>query len=312
VRLLVELGRVEEAVRVGGEYLALFERERLVQPDHAVSLGMAQALCAAGQHASAVRTIESAIAESEQLGSIGLALGQLYETRARIAIRMQDRQSYERFSQACAKEYKRSYNPALGARFAKLVEDARQDDLTDVELPVEMRELLLSAEGADEYNTVHSRILECVDDADRARCALTLLLQSTESAAGYLFGVLAGRPTLLAALPELAADDRLMAWVEARLTLERELSGDVTGDQADDDRPSVSERFTESDGRTLEAVFLLGSVERETRIAAVLVLHVPPGPRILPPRPLMTEIAEELLGHGDVTGIQLDEAATIQ
>jgi hypothetical protein len=37
---------------------------------------------------------------------------------------------------------------------------------------------------------------------------------------------------------------------------------------------------------------------------------MPAGPRVIPPRPLLEELAHELLDHGDVSGIVVDDVAT--
>jgi len=40
-----------------------------------------------------------------------------------------------------------------------------------------------------------------------------------------------------------------------------------------------------------------------TLIVAVVALHVPYGLRTVPPKDLLTQIAEQLLEHGDVVGV---------
>jgi hypothetical protein len=153
-------------------------------------------------------------------------------------------------------------------------------------------------------NSVHSRILECVDESDRARCALTLLLQSTESASGYLYGVRDGRAQLLAALPDTLAADGVIEW--AQQCLEREVGARGPATTLGSADPV---RYTDSEGRLLEPVFLFATQSQGIQIAALLALHVPPGGHP-PPRQLLEEIADELVLHGDVTGLELEEVST--
>jgi tetratricopeptide (TPR) repeat protein len=303
VRLLAELGRVEDAVAWGRNYFEIY------QADPAIGVGLAQALAAAGEHQEALRTLDPIIAASEQLGSAGHALGVLYEARARIAIRMSDREGFERFAELCGSEYRKARNAALTARFGRLLEDAREHEVGGIESAAEIRELLQQPAPESEYNTVHSRILECVDESDRARCALTLLLQSTDSAVGYLYGVRDGRPVLLAAVPEPPADDDVVHWVEECLHAELECGvGAPVDSLAGETRSEVAVQFSDSEGRHLEPIFLFASQQRPLQIAAVLALHVPPGPRTLPSRHLLEELANELLQHGDVNGLHVGDA----
>jgi tetratricopeptide (TPR) repeat protein len=190
VRLLAELGRNEEAVREGRKYLELVRREALAGGERSIWIGLTHALAATGEFDEAIRTIQEVIETTQQLGSVGFALGFLYETRARVAIMMKDRGGFDHYVDLCAAEYKKAKNPALAARVARLIEEASQREVAAGESSADVQDLLQSpAVDHTEYNTVHSRMFECVDGGDRARCALTLLLQSTESAFGLLYGV---------------------------------------------------------------------------------------------------------------------------
>jgi tetratricopeptide (TPR) repeat protein len=303
VRLLAELGRVDEAVSCGRQY---FERYRA---DWAIGIGLAQALAAAGEYEQALATLEPIIDSSVALGSAGFALGVLYEARARIAIRMGDRAGFARFAELCAAEYKRARNSALTARFTRLLEDAREHEVGDAKSALEICEILQQPANESEYNTVHSRILECVDESDRARCALTLLLQSTDSAVGYLYGVRDGQPVLLAAVPEPPVGDTVSQWVDECLQAELATGADATQDNlGGETRSELAVQFSDSEGRHLEPIFLYAMQQRPLQIAAVLALHMPTGARTLPSRHLLEELANELLQHGDVNGLRVEHA----
>jgi hypothetical protein len=234
----------------------------------------------------------------------------LYETRARIAIWMDDLPAFEVFAERCTQEYRQARNPALSARLARLVEEARQHEIGGDEPIPEIKEILAPAHSDTAYNTIHSRILECVDEEDRARCALTLLLQSTESGLGYLYGVRDGRAVLLAALPEPPADPDLTRWVDECLQAELNAGAAtaVEDEETDDTRSEVAARYIDQDGREIEPIFLVATQKQARRIAGVLALHMAPGPRTLPTRPLLAELANELLEYGDVSGLGADDA----
>jgi hypothetical protein len=185
------------------------------------------------------------------------------------------------------------------------------------------------AKGQD---TVHSRIAECVDDADRGRCALTLLLERLLSNVGYLYVRRGGdEPSLIAALPDPPRDPGVQVWVDGyahewlaqtaandnvdddrthSATAIDEATADATDTQSgtmatasDDDEPG-SERFryVDQEGRALEAMLLMAGQGRDRRLAAVLVVESVPGQRASVPYALSSSLAREMLEHGDSVG----------
>ncbi|HKP58117.1 MAG TPA: protein kinase [Polyangiales bacterium] len=304
VRILAELGRNEEAIRHAREYIEIYEQERLSGPDYSVWLGYCQALSAERQHDEAVRSADALIERFRGLGCEGLALGVVYELRARIALGMDDRAGYQRYSELCADEFHKARNPLLSARFSRLLEEGRQQDVAEVEPLNERLQSLQMVVSESEYNTVHSRIVECVDGGDRARCALTLLLQNSESAAGYLYGVRSGQAVLLAAVPDLPEDTRMTEWANEYLKTASASDEAVTSDAGSEPTHTESSLFyTDTQGRRLEALFLTAGGEQDVSVAALLLLDVDPVRRVVPSRLLMSEIARELVEHGDVSGL---------
>jgi hypothetical protein len=306
VALLGELGRLDEALDQGQAYIELCEREQIVGTDDELVMAFARALARVGRHAEAVERIERAITSAQALRIEGLALGALYETRTRIATWMNDAPSFDRFSALCAIEYKKAHNPALSARFARLIDEGRQHEMASLPPTPIMRDLLDSLDTEGGHDTIRSRMLECVDDHDRARCALTLLLQNTDSCAGYLYGVCDGQAKLLAALPSDQSDPGLTDWIDQRLRMEVQSDATATG-SLDGESDDVSERYRDAEGRSLEPVFLLARDDEAMKIAAVLALHVSSGPRTMIDRDLLAEIAKELLDRGDVTGVSVEQ-----
>jgi hypothetical protein len=73
----------------------------------------------------------------------------------------------------------------------------------------------------------------------------------------------------------------------------------------------VPNRHVGRDGRMFEAILLLESAPDKDNVAAVLVLHVPEGPRVPYDRPLLACMAAELLERGDVSGIALEQTGTV-
>jgi tetratricopeptide (TPR) repeat protein len=313
VEVLIGLERRAEALARAREYLQVFEREQLGMLDHVLYVAYARALMVTGDHAGAAAVLEEQIAVAEAEKKSGLPLGVLFEARARVAIAAGDAGDFEHWSARCAAEYGRGRNPAVHARFTRLLAEARKHDVAPAD-PAAIDELVITADGeVVSFDTVHSRMRECVDHADRARTALTLLLQSTESSTGFLYGVRNGAVVLMAAVPECVPEADMQRWIEQ--CAREELDGDTvatgsqtgTGDEeepvghAEIERTGAFRRYTDQEGRCFESMLLVPPAER--RLAGVLALQLPPGVRTIPPRALRAEIAAQLLDHGDVDGL---------
>jgi tRNA A-37 threonylcarbamoyl transferase component Bud32 len=331
VKLLHLLGRTEEALEIAVRYREIAVREDLSTAHRFLQSAMARLWADTGRPNEAVELMDSLIASERELGTSGLTLGSMYESRARIAIAMGDRASFETYAELCASEYKKGKNPLLHAKFARLIEFARVSELS----PQAELEKLLSFEvepmQTDDDSSVRARLAECVDAADRARCALTILLQSTDSYLGHLFGVEETRVELLAALPEIAAEPDLVAWVEQWARSERELAvGSASATTTVSEPPNSTETqpesptastegeaggavpplYVDSQDRRFRAVMLLDSRHPLRRLVAVLVLQVQDEHRRRPPTALMAQIAALLIDHGDVIGVAFDPATS--
>ncbi|HEX4354754.1 MAG TPA: hypothetical protein VHZ95_17610, partial [Polyangiales bacterium] len=326
VQLLVELGRVDEAVEWGAVYLELSEREGLTPTAHVVHIETALALSRAGEYEAAVKLAEGAIASASALGHGGVCIGSMYEARARIAAQMEDREAFQHYADLCAAAYQHGKNVNLAARLARLLEDANAHELgSDSTAP--LRASLSSPPPDSEYVTLHSRMLECVDESDRARCALTILLQHIDSFAGYLYGINADDHVLLASLPDDETDRELETWFETLLAEEigdpsrsettRQLkrAEDVDSEATERgrgkaDESSISYRFTDSRGRVFEPMFMIKQEEEQPRLVAVLIYHASRGSARRPSREVQGELMDQLLTHGDVTGVLLAPMST--
>lgn len=248
-----------------------------------------------------MQAFERALAQAEEQGRAGLALGTLHEARARIAIWTGDRESFEKHLALCQEDYDPDRFPAMRVVLAKLLDEARQHGMGASEATHAVVASIHPATAESEYETIHSRIAECVDLSDRGRCALTLLLQTTMSSNGYLFGMGdRGSVRLLAALPDQPSRE-LERWIErfARETIESE--DDATGATGDVGEHTPTS-FVDSDGRTFLPALLFDESTAGRRLAAALVLQVDSASRVLPAPDLRTRIARELIEHGDVQG----------
>jgi hypothetical protein len=325
VQLLCDLGRTDEAVERGLSYVERCEQKDLSPTAHVTHVATAVALARAGQYPAAVRMVEGVIEIAVGLNQGGVCIGSMYEARARIAALMQDREAFQLYADRCAEAYQQGKNANLAAKLVRLFEDARAADPTTADSSIPLRTSLSQPPGDSEYATLHSRMLECVDESDRARCALTILLQGLDSFAGYLYGINEHDHVLLASLPEDEIDSELEGWFEQLLTEElgEPNRADVTRRRSrpsdhDDDDPDVTRRgrpgrdhsqtsfrYTDPRGRVFEPMFLIKHDGPQQLLAAVLIHHVGRGAGKRPSREVQDELVDQLLEHGDVTGVPL-------
>jgi hypothetical protein len=258
-----------------------------------------------GQYDEALRVLGSQIDFAEAQGRTGYALGMLYEIRARIALWMDDRENFDAAVMRCAQGYDPEKYPAMRTMLARLVDEGRHHGVVPNETVASIRESTQPSPSETEYETIHSRIAECVDMSDRARCALTLLLQSTFSSAGYLYGTTQGRGLqLMASLPDPPSTE-LERWIQLYAREAFDTEEDVTGSASDitgDVKDLAPMRFDEPDGRSFDAALLFDETKEGRVLVAALVLQVDALSRTLPSHDLRSRIARELTLHGDVLG----------
>ncbi|MBN1654218.1 MAG: protein kinase [Deltaproteobacteria bacterium] len=194
---LFHLGRLQEVKELGRKFLEAAERENLGIAGTLISVAVAPALAKLGETEQAVRLVEKVIDEVEAAGITGVNLGVAYETRARVAIFMNDDECFSKYAERCAEQYKSGHNYALTARYEKLIQEARQAEL------IVSSELAQAAEFSQEsarsvISTVASMLEECKGPDERAERALQLLVEKSDCAGGFLFTIQKEGPVLSA------------------------------------------------------------------------------------------------------------------
>jgi hypothetical protein len=79
-----------------------------------------------GEIASAYKRCNAVVAYYTTRGITGVNLGIAYETGARIALLTEDHEKYQTYANLCAQQYLSVDNPALVAKYEKLVHEYRQ------------------------------------------------------------------------------------------------------------------------------------------------------------------------------------------
>jgi tetratricopeptide (TPR) repeat protein len=304
LHLLRKLERSDEAVAKAREYLQLCAELDLAV--HDICPAAALALARFGHYDDALRALGSALDVAEAEGRTGYSLGILYETRAQIALWMDDRENFDAAVLRCAQGYEPDKYPAMRSMLARLVDEGRHHGVTPNEFVAAIRNSTQPDPAESEYETIHSRIAECVDLPDRARCALTLLLQSTFGSTGYLYGTAQGLALhLLAALPDQPSAE-LERWIQ-QYAIESfegddDETGSVTNEVTGEAKNLAPMRFVDPDGRSFDAALLFDETKEGRVLVAALVLQVEALTHSLPSHDLRKRIARELTQHGDVRG----------
>jgi tetratricopeptide (TPR) repeat protein len=312
ISLLAELGRADEACAVGRAYMTVCARVDLMA-SHGLQVGfaLARALAQSGEYGEAVQLADDMLAGLRAFGASAVMSGVAHEARARIALAMNDAAAFEHFARLCGNDFNRGRNPVLAARFARLLDDARSATTASI-IPTPGLAALTSDYTDSEYATIYSRMEECGDRADRARCALTILLQHLESFAGYLYGVNEDGTTLLAGLPDSEPNAELEAWLAGWLAAEiANHAAEADAGNAEPQRSNTSpDGYVDRDGRRFVPVQLFGRDAHEARLVGVLVLHVDLDDYTPRASEIGSRIAAQLLEHGDVAGIVLHDIRT--
>jgi tetratricopeptide (TPR) repeat protein len=137
VEALHAAGDTERALACARQALGECERAAggsTVERDLVRVLALAEA--SAVDPAAGAARLDQLIEREIASGTSGLALGCLYETRASIALLQDDSEAFERFAQLTAAQYRPGRNPALIAKYERLMDVARRRGLRlSAELP---------------------------------------------------------------------------------------------------------------------------------------------------------------------------------
>jgi hypothetical protein len=227
-----------------------------------------------------------------------MRLGVWYEACARIALAARDHHGFEHWAERCGRVYTAGGYAALGAKFGRLLQEAAAagvggralEQLTGHE-PEEPHE------GDALQATVYSRMGECVDRSERARCALLMLMEHCLAAEGHLYGLIEGRLSHLVSLPGSLPERDLTRLLEQCVQTELRAT-ETTAVRS----PSVPPPAIAADPDAARYRRFVLAVERdgETVVAAAVALGPAAAMGGAPPATLLATLAENLLDHDDV------------
>jgi hypothetical protein len=273
---LIALGRPEDAYTIAMEAVRESERRgmRATAFDIVRVLGLAEAKL--GDYARGAARIDGLIEQQLALGISGLGLGGSYESRARIAIWAGDRAAVERFAGLAAKQFRHGCGSTLGARYERLVEEARSSGVRFVPQLSAFESTILDETQVGRSEMTAGAVSDALHAAssseERAARALEILCKALDASGGHLF--LADGPTLR--LAASSGDD-------PPNELLQQFASDFWAEQTDDDDDDVEtaaltesalgpQRWSDARGTVYRPVLLRGRFRSELRLAGIVVL----------------------------------------
>lgn len=255
VEVLVRLGRVREAVEFGERAVA--EAARLgIAAIYRRQIDMATALAwaAQGEYARAARRLDELLEAASEQGVRGVTMAVLDEARARVAKLSGDTPAFERACHGVARVFANHDNPALVARFRRLVDEAvKRDQRISARPPAPAHS---PAQGAAE---MRERIDHAVPGV-RLRRALELLIKHCEADGGHLFVVRDTQVECVASAGEVVSTLELEDFVRSVRSMDDDLSVGVTAaDLGLDDDVTRWCRWTSDAGANYDPVLLHAS-----------------------------------------------------
>jgi tetratricopeptide (TPR) repeat protein len=187
---LVTLGRAEEAKAFGEQTLARWRALGFGFGSLEIERNLALAEAKLGEHEAAAKRLESVAARQLEVGVAGLHLGATYEARTRAAIWAGDARAVEIYGRKTAREYRHGHGSPLGARYERLMDEAR---VRGFELLPELLELGGQHGGKRWDNPqatvaiVERKLKEAQNPRERAQRALVLMCSARHAIRGHLY-----------------------------------------------------------------------------------------------------------------------------
>jgi tetratricopeptide (TPR) repeat protein len=303
VEALVEGGRHGEARDRADAALRTCAALSIDFLSHEVARALALAEAKLGAYDSATARLEAVIAARKEQGVTGLALGVVYEARARIAIWAGDESAFEKYASLTATEYRHGRGSALGARWERLMAEAR---VASGRAPPEGGSVAATAARTGSRASVARQVSEALGSAstakERAERAVKLVCDERGARTGHLYLLGDHGLALVASHGEVGPPDGLLEYIRAyfgRLVSEdAEATAALTGTQVAS-MVSGGDSFRDAGGTEYRGVLLTSSVGASTRHVGAAALVAGEAPASLGGAKLISSLSTYLLEAGD-------------
>jgi tetratricopeptide (TPR) repeat protein len=304
IRTMTELGRFQEAETQGRQFIQAAQKEELdAFLCNYIRMPLAVAEARQGKYENAVRTAGAAINIFKELGSTGLNLGLAYEARARVATLMNDNEQFQSYATLCAEQYKTGGNPALFAKYEKLIQEAHRFNLsvsTDVARAIDLTDLT----NMTALNQIDTLLAACSGAKERAERILDLLIKGTNCIGGFLYTVQKDGPVLSAQVGKEPPSAQIDTMARKRIASELEDKEDFTQAGArEESAKSDTTGWTGYHSEEYRSV-VLGHMDQDRfAVTGLAVLCTDPNKAFQLPGRELHIISKFLFGSGDVAKV---------
>ncbi len=302
---LRHLDRLPQAREQGWRLVEDAERVGLRIADLRIREALALVEAELGAYSNAIQLCDSMFERCEELGASGLLPGLSHETRARVALAMRDDETFQIHSEACAQHFRVGSNPALTARFEKLLGEARQSELLEPEAVEAVSSSTSMMTTASLVSEVAQSFTDCHGPQERAEQALIVIARLLESPAGFLYVLKREGPVISARTGSRPLPAELDAMVRDYLSAEVEqIAGETPIDEevltsmGDGDESAI---FTCGQGERYYPLLLNHPLGQRTVVTGLAVLLLAPDQKVVPPSETVAAVSRALLDAGDVT-----------
>lgn len=296
ISVLSQLGRNDEARKLGEQCLALAEQAGLGYLTHYVRMPLAIACAEQGEHERAVQLADQAIYGFRSLGSDGLNSMLAYETRARVAVLARDTTAYDTFAKACADQCRTAGSRVLGAKYERLVRAATTASVYVEDVAPD--HVLATLTGTQ----LTSVLVGCNLPRERAERSLSLLLRRSGTEEGFLYLIGDHGPELVAQAgpnePPLGLPAVVAEFIDSELQ-ERELATRSIEDEV----PAKNSLWPTPYGDKHQLVLLSHQMSEGFAVSGVAALLVKAGAPFTHPGTLASHLSRLVFDAGDVTPI---------
>lgn len=303
-KTLLELDRIDDVIEMGEQKLLEAENAGLRIETSNIRLPLAIAYAKRDRFEDAVKQCQISIDGYRDLDSTGMNIGGAYENRARVAVLMRDEEGFREYANLCAEQYKAGRNPALTAKYEKLMQFAARADLgvTDA--------LARAADSSTQLDSFEVKIvstdalLDCKGPEERAQKVIDLLVQQSNSSGGYLYTLQEEGAKLVARNGANKPPSRMDTMVGEYLSAEANEYKEVTMTCADL-KSETTGRFdwTFIHGREYHPVLLGHNEDEQFVITGLAVLFTDTNKVFRFPTESVIAISKSLHDAGDVSAI---------
>jgi hypothetical protein len=311
---LIALGAPEQARAVGERGVRSCQELDIGVAAHEIGRALALAEAKLGDGKRAAERLEAIIAEQLELGVSGLNLGASYEARARIAVWAGEEPTVDRYAHLTAREYRRGRGSPLGARYERLMDEARRIGSDALPRLSEYDWSTSSASGlgrgASVSDVVSSALSGMETRVQRAERALTVMCKEWDADAGHLYLFDESRHgelelTHIASLGAATPPEGLLDFLNQDFGrgVDTMYTMTVAFTSLDTSGPVSATVFKDAKGSAYEPAPLFCVVDGEARHAGIAVLVQPKRPPSAQTGLITAAIGAHLIRVGDTRGV---------